>query len=1307
MSSAGLTMKRKNEQESKYDKKKRMNPFITGPDGLRPKNCPLSERQQLALFRQMSAGQSDTPSLSATKRSTSTSGKKDKINKRNERGETPLHLATIKGDITQMQELLKQGADINIADYAGWTPLHEACNLGLFDAAQFLLSSGADPNPKGMDDDYPLHDAVCNEHYEIVELLLESGADPHLMNRDGKRPEDLKMNKRMKKLFHSKTMNTKSRFSDSSKKSSKRKMSMKKLKKMKSNSNKQNEEREPFQTKTTKTDQRLFSASIIPKTATMKRQTFSPLRNEEIFSKELSSSSDEDQPLSQNVCRADKENKNNNNNEICAEQLADDKEKCLSLASDSPTKRHQELNSFLDDKKPPSTDSDFDSSQNSTNKIPKSDLKSHTKTTQHRNEDKCAAIKPSKISSLPLNLATSKSDEIFDEYSSLFDPTDVYDFSPGDEDSNKETTIVRLGSDRRISNGDCSNQHLAHKSPLFSPHTSHSNISRKTSRDFDKLEHTSCNQIKSAIDRPPITASCKHNSTFDYSNTIKKERIRKQSPIHYSSSDHKNSLRRSRDTDTCISFDVLPTRSPTKINSSVLPQPGLVSLGPPVKVNGSTNISAEVTNGSKEQIFSHSLADKLTLKSNGSKRPPVSSIDIKTELLTKNQLVENKEKTTARGIDILSLSAELTTTCSSVQSSNTSSKPKNVSEMELAMNNRSYNSHQDKERLFKSSSDPSKLKFSSHPNKCSSREVKKSNSIKLTHPVTETSSKKPISMLLDSPLIFIKDLDIASNQKRNKDRMTKKRKKKITSPSDSSSSTPKLIRLSESSSWLPSEKSKSLISKKVVRSNSYSSNNKKIGDSSPSNRFISDFDDKNDFDLPHDHFTPLSASPLDKSSSPVSLSTERTETAEETETQQVDGSVVETEMCLAPSIPVSTSATEEDCLLSDKNSLLTSEAIEKEEKFDTLYEKNIKTVGGYVTPLCHASLVMTEETDLGGVEETLSKSEQDLTNCIEEAQLNESNKDGDEKCKLECVEKPPAKDCSKQLSDYQKLIKEYILKNHSQPVILSRKPPSLPVYYPLSTLLNREKTNSRFTNPYAERLKINQIVSEKRRRLAPVLCKAPDHFWEYLTYTGSYRLHGYKESELSIPLFNPPADLTQPMQALFLMHEEARTQLRIRHAIEREKLVLSCEQEIMRVHGRAARTINNQQTPYSACSFLLDEEVYKIPELNSLCGSTTTSGIENENKTSIRDRFNKRTFTSWMQDVVDKFEHLKTQVISRQRHESTSLNAVQRSEWSLKLQEITQNNSDHLNTESNIKFDETCVPLVNIGDDFKLLPNTP
>ena len=70
---------------------------------------------------------------------------------------------------------------------------------------------------------------------------------------------------------------------------------------------------------------------------------------------------------------------------------------------------------------------------------------------------------------------------------------------------------------------------------------------------------------------------------------------------------------------------------------------------------------------------------------------------------------------------------------------------------------------------------------------------------------------------------------------------------------------------------------------------------------------------------------------------------------------------------------------------------------------------------------------------------------------------------------------------------------------------------------------------------------------------------------------------GRAESELSIPLVNAPPELDQPMQDLFMMHEGVRTRLRIQHVIQREKLVLSCEQEIMRVHGRAARTIHNQQ----------------------------------------------------------------------------------------------------------------------------------
>lgn len=50
---------------------------------------------------------------------TSASKTKDKVNKRNERGETRLHRAAIRGDARRIKELISEGADVNVKDFAG------------------------------------------------------------------------------------------------------------------------------------------------------------------------------------------------------------------------------------------------------------------------------------------------------------------------------------------------------------------------------------------------------------------------------------------------------------------------------------------------------------------------------------------------------------------------------------------------------------------------------------------------------------------------------------------------------------------------------------------------------------------------------------------------------------------------------------------------------------------------------------------------------------------------------------------------------------------------------------------------------------------------------------------------------------------------------------------------------------------------------------------------------------------------------------------------------------------------------------
>ncbi|XP_062962101.1 BRCA1-associated RING domain protein 1 isoform X2 [Cynocephalus volans] len=121
--------------------------------------------------------------------------------KRNHRGETLLHIASIKGDIPSVEYLLQNGSDPNVKDHAGWTPLHEACNHGHLKVVELLLQHKALVNTTGYQNDSPLHDAVKNGHVDIVKLLLSYGASRNAVNIFGLRPVDYTDNENMKSLL--------------------------------------------------------------------------------------------------------------------------------------------------------------------------------------------------------------------------------------------------------------------------------------------------------------------------------------------------------------------------------------------------------------------------------------------------------------------------------------------------------------------------------------------------------------------------------------------------------------------------------------------------------------------------------------------------------------------------------------------------------------------------------------------------------------------------------------------------------------------------------------------------------------------------------------------------------------------------------------------------------------------------------------------------------------------------------------------------------------------------------------------------
>ncbi|XP_058466584.1 ankyrin repeat domain-containing protein 11 isoform X2 [Malaya genurostris] len=223
------------------------------------------------------------------------------------------------------------------------------------------------------------------------------------------------------------------------------------------------------------------------------------------------------------------------------------------------------------------------------------------------------------------------------------------------------------------------------------------------------------------------------------------------------------------------------------------------------------------------------------------------------------------------------------------------------------------------------------------------------------------------------------------------------------------------------------------------------------------------------------------------------------------------------------------------------------------------------------------------------------------------------------------------------------------------------------------------------TNCYQMFLNIRRQIERRQRCLFPVQPKPPQGFKDYLLNRCAYALAGKSPSE---PNTQTPANLQPQMKDIFAIQEKERHKLKMQHIVEKEKLVLAVEQEILRVHGRAARALANQSLPFSVCTILKDEEVYNIitPE-------------QEEKDRNARSRYNGRLFLSWLQDVDDKWEKIKEAMLLRHHNEAESLHAVQKMDWEWKMKE-------NLLCEFKAKpvIDDIHVPMVNVSDDFDLLP---
>ena len=88
------------------------------------------------------------------------------------------------GNMDQVRQMLKSGADPSRGDYDQRTPLHVAAANGHHKMVEFLLHKGANCNATDRWGNTPLYDAVMNGSSGIVATIVQKGGEFFLKLRD-------------------------------------------------------------------------------------------------------------------------------------------------------------------------------------------------------------------------------------------------------------------------------------------------------------------------------------------------------------------------------------------------------------------------------------------------------------------------------------------------------------------------------------------------------------------------------------------------------------------------------------------------------------------------------------------------------------------------------------------------------------------------------------------------------------------------------------------------------------------------------------------------------------------------------------------------------------------------------------------------------------------------------------------------------------------------------------------------------------------------------------------------------------------